>query len=190
MSAPNKVEEILRGAEGKMQKTLEATQADFAGVRTGRASPALLDRLHVEAYGTHVPLKQVATVVATDVRSLAVNAFDRATVGAIRKAIETSDLGLVPRIDGSTVRLSLPPLNEERRKELVKLVRKKAEEHRVALRGVRHKALEELKALSHGGHIPEDEHKRAGERLQKLTDHSTKDLDALLAGKEKEIMEV
>jgi ribosome recycling factor len=122
------IDDVFKATEQKMQKALDATRNDFASVRTGRASPALLDRLYVEAYGASVPLKQVASVSTPDARSLQIAAFDRNTVGAIRKAIETSDLGLSPNIDGSNIRLSIPPLTEDRRKDLVKLVRKKADD--------------------------------------------------------------
>src|SRR5580704_3677592 len=125
-SAP--LTDVYKHTEEKMQKAVEATRVEFSSIRTGRASPALLDRLHVEAYGSSVPLKQVASVSAPDARTLQISAFDRNTVGAIRKAIETSDLGLTPNIDGQTIRLGIPPLNEERRKDLVKIVHRKAED--------------------------------------------------------------
>jgi ribosome recycling factor len=184
------LEDVIKQAEEKMRKALEATRSDFSSVRTGRASTALLDRLHVEAYGAHVPLKQVATVSAPDSRTLQIAAFDRSTVGAIRKAIETSDLGLTPHIDGQNVRLSIPPLNEERRKDLVKVIRKKAEDGKVAIRNIRHKSVDELKTLLKDVKITEDDNKRGVDRIQKLTDKYTKDVDALVVHKEKEIMEV
>src|SRR5579884_3713721 len=127
------LDDVYSDAEARMKKALDATTADFASIRTGRASPSLLDRIQVEAYGSPQPLKAVAGVNSPDGRSLVVTAFDKNLVGAIRKAIETSDLGLNPNVDGSTIRLSIPPLNEERRKELVKLVKKKSEEHKVAI---------------------------------------------------------
>jgi ribosome recycling factor len=173
-----------------MDKAVEATRNDFSSVRTGRASTALLNRLHVEAYGAHVPLKQVATVSTPDSRTLQISAFDRSTVGAIRKAIETSDLGLTPQIDGQNVRLLIPPLTQERRKDLVKVIRKKAEDGKVAIRNIRHKCVDELKVLLKDAKITEDENKRAVERVQKLTDKHTKDVDDLVVHKEKEIMEV
>lgn len=182
--------DVYKQAEEKMQKAVEATRADFTSVRTGRASPALLDRLHVEAYGTSVPLKQVATISAPDARTLQIVAFDRSTVGAVRKAIETSDLGLTPNVDGQTIRLGIPPLNEERRRDLVRIVRKKAEDGKVAVRNVRHKSVDEIKTLHRDHKITDDDHKRANEHVQKLTDRFIKDLDGLLASKEKEIMEV
>jgi len=184
------LDDIYKHTEDKMHKALDVTRSEFGGVRTGRASTALVDRLHVEAYGASVPLKQVATVSTPDARTLQITAFDRTTVGAIKKAIETSDLGLTPNVDGSNVRLSIPPLTEERRKDLVKIVHKKAEEGKVAVRNVRHKAIDEVKGLHKDHKITEDEHKRAGEHVQKITDKYIKEVDALTQHKEKEIMEV
>ena len=182
--------ENLKDAESKMQKCVEATRGEFAAIRTGRATPALLDRLHVEAWGSSVPLKQVASVSVPDPRTLQITAFDRNTVGDIRKAIEKSDLGLTPNIDGTTIRLNIPPLNEERRKDLVKVVKKKAEDGRIAVRNVRHKLHDELKARLKDHKITEDENKRLQDQLQKLTDRFIKDIDQLVAAKEKEILEV
>ena len=184
------IDDIIKALETRMQKAIDATRNDFASVRTGRASPALLDRLQVDAYGAHVPLKQVATISAPDARSLQITAFDRNSVGAIRKAIETSDLGISPNIDGSTIRLMIPPLTEERRKDLVKIVRKKAEDGKVAIRNIRHKSVDELKALLKDHKITEDDNKRSGDKIQKTTDKYIKDVDGLVAAKEKEIMEV
>ena len=186
----SEIDDILKTTEARMAKAIDATRNDFASVRTGRASPALLDRLHVEAYGQSTPLKSVATVSTPDARTLVIAAFDRNTVGAIRKAIETSDLGLSPNIDGSNIRLVIPPLTEDRRKDLVKVVRKKAEDGKVAVRNVRHKSVDEIKALLKDGKITEDENKRAAERIQKSTDKHIKDVDGLVGAKEKEIMEV
>ena len=186
----NELDEIFKSTETRMQKAIDATRNDFASVRTGRASPALLDRLHVEAYGASVPLKQVASVSTPDARTLQITAFDRSTVGAIRKAIETSDLGMSPNIDGSNIRLQIPQLTEERRKDLVKVIRKKSEDGKVAIRNVRHKAVDDIKALLKETKITEDENKRAGERVQKMTDKYIKDVDGLVVVKEKEIMEV
>ena len=182
--------DVYKDTEAKMVKAVDATRAEFAGIRTGRASPALLDRLVVEAYGATVPLKQVASISSPDGRSLVVSAYDKSTVGAIKKAIETSDLGLNPNVDGQAVRLSFPPLTEERRKDLVKVVHKRAEEGKVAIRNVRHKSVDAVKALLKDHKITEDENKRAGDQLQKLTDKYIKDVDALVHAKEKEIMEV
>ncbi len=181
---------LYKDTDGRMTKAIESTRSEFASIRTGRASPSLLDRLHVEAYGASVPLKQVASVSSPDGRSLQVSAFDKSVVGAIRKAIETSDLGLNPNIDGQTIRLSIPPLTEDRRKDLVKVVRKKGEDGKVAIRNIRHRATDEVKALVKGGTITEDEVKRAGDHVQKLTDRFIKQIDELVGYKEKEIMEV
>jgi ribosome recycling factor len=184
------LEDVYKDTEAKMNKALEATRNDFASIRTGRAAPSLLDRIQVEAYGASVPLKQVASVSSPDGRSLLISAFDKNSVGAIRKAIETSDLGLNPNIDGAHVRLAIPPLTEERRKDLVKIIRKKAEEHKVAVRNIRHKGVDEIKALKTSGDVNEDGVKKGGEHIQKLTDKFIKQIDELVGGKEKEIMEV
>ncbi|MGC1379620.1 MAG: ribosome recycling factor [Candidatus Baltobacteraceae bacterium] len=176
--------------ESRMQKCVESTRGEFSSIRTGRASPALLDRLHVEAYGQTAPLKQVAGVSTPDSRTLLITAWDKGVVPEIRKAIEKSDLGLTPNIDGTAIRLVIPPLNEERRKELAKLVKKKAEDGRVAVRNVRHRAHDELKGKLKSAEITEDDNKRMQDSLQKLTDRYIKEIDVLVAAKEKEIMEV
>ena len=184
------LDDVFRETQEKMGKAVEALRNELTAIRTGRASPALLDRLHVDAYGAISPLKQVAGVSTPDARSLLVTVFDRNLVGAVRKAIETSDLGLNPNVDGSTIRLSIPPLTEDRRRDLGKLVRKKGEEGKVAVRNVRHKASDEIKQLKKQNQITEDEVKRADDRLQKLTDRSIGEIDALVAHKEKELLEV
>ncbi|GAC1307232.1 MAG: ribosome recycling factor [Vulcanimicrobiaceae bacterium] len=184
------IDEVFKSMETRMQKALDATRNDFASVRTGRASPALLDRIQVEAYGAYTPLKTMASVSTPDARTLQITAFDRNTVGAIRKAIETSDLGLTPNIEGSTIRLQIPQPTEERRKDLVKVIKKKAEDGKIAVRNVRHKCVDELKTLLKDGTITEDDNKRSSERIQKTTDKYIKDVDALVVTKEKEIMEV
>ena len=187
---PEGLDSVFRETESRMKKALEATRNDFASVRTGRASPSLLDRLHIDAYGASVPLKQVANVSTPDARSLMIAAYDRSTVGAIRKAIETSDLGLTPQIDGQQIRLSIPPLTQDRRKDLVKIIKKKAEDGKVAVRNARHKSVDEVKALLRDGTITEDENKRAGDKVQQITDRYIKEVDTLVGAKEKEIMEV
>ncbi|MBV8490036.1 MAG: ribosome recycling factor [Candidatus Eremiobacteraeota bacterium] len=181
---------FFKDLESKMAKCVEATRSEFASIRTGRATPALLDRLHVEAYGQSVPLKQVAGVAVPDARTLVITAWDKGVVGDIRKAIEKSDLGLTPNIDGTNIRLIVPPLNEERRKDLAKVVKKKAEDGRVAVRNVRHKAHDDIKTQLKDHKITEDDNKRMQDSLQKLTDRFVKEIDALVATKEKEIMEV
>jgi ribosome recycling factor len=180
----------FKDIESHMHKCVEATRSEFASIRTGRATPALLDRLHVEAYGQSVPLKQVAGVAAPDSRTLVITAWDKGVVGEIKKAIEKSDLGLTPNVDGSAIRLTIPPLNEERRKDLAKVVKKKAEDGKVAVRNVRHKAHDDLKGQLKKHDITEDDNKRMQDTLQKLTDRFVKEIDALVAAKEKEIMEV
>ena len=181
---------FFKDVESKMQKCVDATRAEFAAIRTGRATPALLDRLHVDAYGQSVPLKQVAGIATPDARTLVITAYDKGVVGEIRKAIEKSDLGMSPNVDGTTIRLSVPPLNEERRRELVKVIKKKSEDGKIALRNVRHKAHDDIKGQLKSSTITEDESKRMQEQLQKLTDRYSKDIDALVATKEKEVMEV
>jgi len=173
-----------------MHKCVEATHHEFASIRTGRAAPALLDRLVVEAYGQPVPVKQVAGVSTPDSRTLLITAWDKGVVPAIKKAIEKSELGLTPAVDGAAIRLIIPPLSEERRKDLAKLVKKKAEDGRVAVRNVRHKAHDELRGQLKSGDITEDDSKRMQESLQRLTDKYVKEIDALVVAKEKEIMEV
>jgi len=180
----------LKAIEEKMHKCVDATRAEFASIRTGRASAALLDRLHVEAYGQSVPLKQVAGVATPDARTLVITAWDKGVVGDIRKAIEKSDLGLTPNVDGSSIRLTIPPLNEERRRDLVKVIKKKAEDGKVAVRNVRHKAQDDIKHQLKDHEITEDDNKRLQEQLQKITDKAVKDIDQLVASKEKEVMEV
>ena len=182
--------DFFKDVESKMNKCVDATRAEFASIRTGRATPALLDRLHVEAYGQAVPLKQVAGVSTPDARTLLISAWDKGVVGDIRKAIEKSDLGLTPNVDGTSIRLMIPPLNEERRKDLVKVLKKKAEDGKVAVRSVRHKAHDDLKAQLKDGDITEDDNKRSQDQLQKLTDRYVKEIDVLVAAKEKDIMEV
>jgi ribosome recycling factor len=150
----------------------------------------LLDRIVVEAYGQAVPIKQVAGISTPDSRTLLIAAWDKGVVPAIKKAIEKSELGLTPNVDGSAIRLVIPPLNEERRKELAKIVKKKAEDGRVAVRNVRHKAHDELRAQLKSAQITEDDSKRMQESLQRLTDKYVKEIDSLVAAKEKEIMEV
>jgi ribosome recycling factor len=176
--------------ESRMHKCVEATRNEFASIRTGRASPALLDRIVVEAYGQPVPLKQVAGVSTPDSRTLLITAWDKTVVPSIRKAVEKSDLGLTPNVDGSAIRLAIPPLNEERRRDLAKVVKKKAEDGRVAVRNVRHRAHDELKGQLKSHEITEDDNKRMQDSLQKLTDKYIKEIDGLVAAKEKEIMEV
>ncbi len=181
---------FFQDVESRMSKCVEACRHEFASIRTGRANPALLDRLHVEAYGQEMPLKQVASISTPDARSIVIGAWDKNVVTEIKKAIEKSDLGLTPNVDGTNIRLVIPPLTEDRRKELVKVLKKKAEDSRVAIRNVRHHAHDDVKAQLKRGDITEDDNKQMTDQLQKLTDKFIKEIDALAASKEKEIMEV
>ena len=182
--------QLFRDAEDRMRKAVEATRGEFTSIRTGRATAGLLDHVMVEAYGSEMPLRHVANVAVPDPRSITVTPHDKSLLGDIRKAIEKSDLGITPNVDGNTIRLGLPALNEERRKELVKLVHKRAEEGRVAVRNVRRDAHEHLKTGLKDHKITEDESRRSNEQLQKLTDKYIAEVDALVTNKEKEIMEV
>ena len=173
-----------------MRKAVEATRAEFAAIRTGRASAALLDHVLVEAYGTSMPLRHVANVSVPDARSLLVQPHDKSILGDMRKAIERSDLGITPNVDGSVIRLAIPPLTEERRKELVKLVHKRAEDGRVAVRNIRRDGHDHIRHDLKESKITEDESHRLNEQLQKLTDKYIAEIDGFVQNKEKEIMEV
>jgi ribosome recycling factor len=182
--------QLYKDVEGRMKKAVEATQTEFAAIRTGRANAALLDHVVVEAYGTEMPLRHVANVTVPDARSIVVTPHDKSILGDIRKAIEKSDIGIAPNVDGNAIRLGLPALTEERRKELVKLLHKRAEEGRVAVRNVRRDGHDHLKIAQRDSKITEDEGRRANEQVQKLTDKFIADVDHLVQNKEKEIMEV
>lgn len=182
--------EILDQGKARMEEVIVRTKKAFASVRTGRANPALLDRIVVNYYGTPTPLNQMASVTVPEPRMLVITPWDKSAMKDIEKAILTSDLGLVPNNDGSVIRLAIPPLTEERRKELVRLVRKDAEDHRVAVRNIRRDLNEAAKKLEKDGDISEDELRRAQEKIQKLTDRFIEQIDELLKAKEKEIMEV
>ena len=182
--------QLFKDAEERMKKAVDATRGEFAAVRTGRANTALLDHVVVQAYGTEMPLKHIASISVPDARSLVVQPHDKSILGDVRKAIETSDLGITPNVDGTFIRLNLPPLNEERRKELVKLVHKRAEEGRIAVRNVRKDAHNHVQHAQREGKITEDEGRRGNDQVQKLTDKFIADIDGLVQSKEKEIMEV
>ena len=173
-----------------MHKSVDALKVDLAAVRTGRATPSLLDKITVEYYGTPTPIPQVASVSVPEARMLVIKPWDPSSLKAIEKAIQTSDLGLNPNNDGSVIRLNLPMLTEERRKELVKTVHKKAEETRIALRNLRRDANEAIKKAEKAKQITEDDSESGLEDIQKLTDKIMKDVDAVVARKEKEVMEV
>ena len=182
--------EAITRFEEKMNVVLEVQKKEFAGVRTGRANPSLLDRIHVDYYGTLTPLTQLATVSTPDPKTLAVTPWDKGMLAKVEKAILASDLGLTPTNDGNVVRMSLPHLTEERRKDLVKLVKKIAEDMRVAIRNVRRDAVDAVKKQEKDGLITEDELKRAQDEIQKITDKHIADVDKTLTTKETEIMQV
>jgi ribosome recycling factor len=184
------IEDFLRDATQRMDKSVETTHDHFNSVRTGRAAPALLDRISIDYYGTPTPLKNLATISAPEPRMLTIQPFDPSSIKQIEKAIQESDLGLQPSNDGKLIRLPIPQLTEERRKELVKVVRGLAEQHRVAVREIRRDAMKHLKELVDKGEVGADDERRAEERVQKLTDEHTKHIDDLLKHKEAEVMEV
>ena len=183
------LKDLVQRAERDMRKAIEATAREFNGVRTGRASPALLDGILVDAYGTPTLLPKVATVGTAATNLLTVQPWDPSLVPLIEKAILKSDLGITPATDGKTIRLAIPPLTEERRKELVKVVRRMAEEGRVAIRNTRRDANVAAKKLEKEKKISEDEGRRAVDQIQELTNRIIKEIETLLAKKEKEIME-
>lgn len=181
---------IIADAKEKMAKSVAAISRELSGIRTGKASPGILDSIKVEAYGASVPLNQVATVTAPETRLIVVQAFDKTTVGDIVKAIQVADLGMNPAVDGQFIRLPVPPLNEERRKDLVKRCKTIAEEGRVAVRNVRHHANDQVKKAEKDKELSEDNAKDAHDDIQKLTDDHVKEIDTLLQAKEKDLMEV
>jgi ribosome recycling factor len=182
--------ELLADAKERMGKSVQSTNNEFGSVRTGRASPALLDRIVVDYYGAPTPLKQLATINAPEARLLTVQPYDQSSIKAIEKAIMESDIGLTPNNDGRLIRLGVPELNEERRRELVKVVRHIAEEGRVAIRNIRRDVMHDLRELKDAGEAGADDEHRAEVELQKVTDAQIHELDALLKGKEAEILEV
>jgi ribosome recycling factor len=184
------IDDFLGDATQRMDKSVEATHEHFNSVRTGRATPALLDRISIDYYGTPTPLKNLATINAPEPRMLTIQPFDPTSIKQIEKTIQESDLGLTPSNDGKMVRLPIPQLTEERRKELVKLVRHMAEEGRVAVRNVRRDAIKHLEELVKNGSVGDDEERAAENRAQKLTDEHVAKIDDLLKRKEAEIMEV
>ncbi|HWI96134.1 MAG TPA: ribosome recycling factor [Solirubrobacterales bacterium] len=184
------IDELLKDAEGRMTKSVESSRGELATVRTGRASPHLLDRIMVDYYGAQTPLKQLANVATSDARLLTVTPFDKSSIGAIEKSIQESDIGLTPSNDGNVVRLQIPELTEERRREMVKVVHGVAEEGRIAIRNIRRDVMQDLRELKNEGEVGEDDERRAEAALQKQTDDSIAEIDSLLKGKEEEILEV
>jgi ribosome recycling factor len=184
------IDELLDDAGTRMQKSVDSTRNEFTTVRTGRASPHLLDRIEVEYYGVKTPLQQLANVSASEARLLTITPYDKSSIKSIEKAIMESDIGLTPSNDGSLIRLGIPELTEERRRELVKVVRGIAEEGRVAVRNIRRDVMHDLREFKEAGEVGSDEEHRAETELQKLTDAKIKEIDSFLAGKEEEILEV
>jgi ribosome recycling factor len=184
------VNDVLREAEGKMKKSADTLRQHLGTIRTGRASPALVENLQVEAYGSAMPLNQLANIQVPDARMITIQPYDAGTLRAIEKSIQNSELGINPSNDGRTIRLAIPPLTEDRRKSLVKMVRQQVEESKVALRNVRREALDDLRQLEHEKLISEDDQRRAQDRLQEMTDRHTRELDQIGQAKEAEVMEI
>jgi ribosome recycling factor len=184
------IDEIIQDAEVRMGKSIDALHTEFKKIRTGRAHPSLLDQIHVDYYGADTPINQVANVTVEDSRTLAVTPWEKDMVSKVEKAIMNSDLGLNPATAGTVIRIPMPPLTEERRKDLVKVVRHEAEQARVAIRNIRRDANSDFKDLLKEKEISEDEERNAEERIQKLTDTYVGKIDMVLADKEAELMEV
>jgi ribosome recycling factor len=184
------IADFLDEAGNRMAKSVESTRNEFSTVRTGRASPHLLDRIEVDYYGTRTPLNQLSQVSASEARLLTITPYDKSSIKAIEKAILESDVGLTPNNDGNVIRLTIPELTEERRKELVKVVHGIAEQGRVAVRNIRRDVMHDLRELKNEGEVGSDDEHRAETELQKLTDSRVGEIDKLLAGKEAEILEV
>jgi ribosome recycling factor len=182
--------EILSDAERKMLRAVEVMERDFHTLRTGRASTSLVERLHVDYYGTQTPLNQLASISVPEAHQIVIQPWDRAVLGAIEKAILKSDIGLTPNVDGTVVRLNIPALTEERRKDIVKTVHKRMEEARVEIRNLRREAADQLKKEERDGAVGTDESHRALEQLQKITDRVIADVDRLGGIKEQEVLEV
>jgi len=184
------IKETVKDAENRMKGAIQSLEEDLAGIRTGRANPGLIEKLPVEYYGAPTPLMQLASISVPDPRTLLVKPFDPTTLKAIERSIVVSNLGLTPNNDGKTIRLNLPPLNEERRRELVKVVSHRLEEGKVATRNIRRDIIKELREFEKEKLISEDDLKKAEEELQKLTDHMVSEIEMIGQKKEKEIMEV
>lgn len=184
------IEDLLADGKERMGKSVESVKGEMASVRTGRASPHLLDRIVVDYYGTETPLNQLANIATTDARLLTLTPYDKSSIPAIEKAILEADVGLTPNNDGSVVRLQVPELTEERRKEMVRIVHSVAEEGRVAVRNIRRDVMSDLRELKDEGEVGEDDEHRAEAELQKVTDAAVAEIDALMKGKEEEILKV
>lgn len=184
------IEDLLEDAKQRMGKSVETTRGELATVRTGRASPRLLDRVIVDYYGTETQLNQLSNIATTDARLLTLTPYDKGAISAIEKAIIEADLGLTPGNDGNVIRLQIPELTEDRRKEMVRVVHNVAEEGRIAVRNVRRDVMSDLRELKKEGEVGEDDERRAESELQTLTDDAVGEIDALMKGKEEEILTV
>lgn len=184
------VNDVLREAENRMKKSSEALRHHLGSIRTGRASPALVENLSVEAYGSAMPLNQLASIQVPDARLIAIQPYDGGTLKAIEKAIQNSELGINPTNDGRVIRLAIPPLTEDRRRTLTKQVRGHVEESKVSVRNIRRESLDDLRQLEHEKLISEDDQRRAQEKLQEMTDRHTRELDQIGQAKEAEVMEI
>ena len=182
--------EILAGAERKMLRAVEAMERDFGAIRTGRASTALVERVHVDYYGTQTPLNQLASISVPEAHQIVIQPWDRGVLSAIEKAILKSDIGLTPNVDGTLVRLNIPPLTEERRKDIVKSVHKRMEDARIEIRNIRREANDGIKKEERDGELGTDDARREVDQLQKLTDRVVADVDRLGGVKEQEVLEV
>ncbi len=181
---------VFETAKTKMGKTISALQSEYGAIRAGRANPQILDKVTVDYYGTMTPINQLASVSATEARVLTIQPWDKSVLKAIEKAIQTSDIGINPQNDGSVIRLTFPPLTEDRRKELVKDIQKIGENSKVAVRSIRRDCLEKLKAMKKASEITEDDLKDGEKEIQKITDNYIKDIDTISDAKQKEIMEI
>lgn len=186
----NSMKEVIRNTEEKMKKVIDATRREFASVRTGRASTSLVEGMHVDYYGTQTPLKQLANISAPDVKLIVIQPWDPSSLGEIEKAIQQSNIGAMPTNDGKVIRISIPPLSEERRQELIKITKKMAEDGRISVRTVRRDGNEHAKKLEKDKLATEDEAFKAQDDIQKITDKYIKEIDSILEEKDKELMEV
>ncbi len=184
------IDDVLSNAESRMKKALEAQRHDLVNIRTGRANPSVIENLSVDAYGGQMPLMQLATIAAPDARMLTIQPYDRSVIGDIERAIQKSGLGFNPTNEGTIIRINIPPLTEDRRRDMVKLVHKRVEEAKVAIRNIRRESHDRLRAMLKAREITEDDERRSTERLQKLTDRMVEEADSLGAAKEVEVMEV
>ncbi|OZM58603.1 ribosome recycling factor [Lottiidibacillus patelloidae] len=184
------VQEIMNDTKNRMEKAIQSLKREFTTIRTGRANPAILDKITVDYYGAPTPLNQLATISVPEARLLVIQPFDKSVIADIEKQIQKSDLGLTPANDGNVIRIAIPALTEERRKELVKVVKKYAEDAKIAIRNIRRDANDSLKKAEKDGEITEDELRRQSDDVQKLTDKQISEVDAVTENKEKEIMEV